>query len=151
MTNAHSHGVTCVHVEEDGPIVTGSWDGTVKVWKWIRKLRMAGAMESGKPSDSESDEWTSYFNTMEKGVNSGQRQSSRNNDAEMSNMHTLDSMWESGNMDDGVTIGELVNRVQGDRVRDHPPSVSSNDADAEDCGYGNLELELIRTIHTQGI
>ncbi|KAI8928503.1 WD40-repeat-containing domain protein [Entophlyctis helioformis] len=36
MMDAHRHAISCIHADRSGRVITGSWDGKVKVWRTRR-------------------------------------------------------------------------------------------------------------------
>lgn len=119
VKSAHIHGVTCselVYLKTDSGVIakdnnlfliTGSWDCRVKIWKFNRirsktKLPYAGSVYMrhlwhDKPAES---------------LNSSNSIANAIEDDE-SETDIEDSVWESGNEDDSISMAELATRAAG--------------------------------------
>ncbi|KAJ3233912.1 hypothetical protein HDU78_006170 [Chytriomyces hyalinus] len=156
LSSAHNHGITSLVVSNsktDGDcsiskrIVTAAWDGSIKVWRLLERDPISIQQDSA----AEHVLWDTADNEHVQldalsGLSNIPSQISGTSAAE-------DSMWETGNENDGLGMGELLNQVVIERAAIIPSNTGTMfESETEGdhwSGGGRYELLLERTIETQ--
>ncbi|KAI8839308.1 hypothetical protein BJ741DRAFT_90570 [Chytriomyces cf. hyalinus JEL632] len=156
LSSAHNHGITSLVVSNSKTdadpstskrIVTAAWDGSIKVWKLLERDPISIQQDSA----AENVLWDTADNEHAQldavsGLSNIPSQHPGTNAAE-------DSMWETGNENDGLGMGELLNQVVVERAAIIPSNVGTmfeSETEGEHwSGGGRYELLLERTIETQ--
>ncbi|KAJ3006189.1 UNVERIFIED_CONTAM: hypothetical protein HDU68_004217 [Siphonaria sp. JEL0065] len=168
QTASHKHGITCLETtttslsgqDSSELIVTGSWDGTLKIWKLVYSPKMsesAKEMLDGLCWDEiirgrkRSNAGLGYDSDNEDGED---EETNEDDGDEEATVGAEDSVWLSGVENDTMGIGELVDHVHGeiqnmvDDVDEGGSSSSSYGISAGKSwiGAGKYELELVKSI-----
>ncbi|KAJ3225846.1 hypothetical protein HDU81_007648 [Chytriomyces hyalinus] len=156
LSPAHNHGITSLVVsspktdadsDTSKRIVTAAWDGSIKVWRLLERDPVSIKQDSA----AENTLWDTADNEHVQleavsGFSNVSSQLSGTNAAE-------DSMWETGNENDGLGMGELLNQGALERAAIIPGNTGTifeSEIEGEHwSGGGRYELLLERSVDTQ--
>ncbi|KAI8607156.1 hypothetical protein BC830DRAFT_195848, partial [Chytriomyces sp. MP71] len=142
LAAAHAHGITCLKASyspESTRIITGAWDGCIKVWKLVE----CEPVSSEEQRALEKICWDEIASGRCLTPLSPFHITSASEDEYLTDA-AEGSMWESGNDNDGLGFGDLVDQAGGSS----PAHSSLYTSEKMWLGSGKYELELESTIET---
>ncbi|ORY45663.1 WD40 repeat-like protein [Rhizoclosmatium globosum] len=147
---SHSHGVTCLETTSTGEVITGSWDGTLKVWKLVESAPLSASAKEVQDCVR--------WDEIVQGRWGRRVTQSRPRPAQVSEGLTVggeeieDSVWLNGIENDGLGIGELVDQAEesgrSSTVDASYDTLVNNEPGKTWVGNGRYELELLKSIDT---